>query len=202
MGVGISQPGEQARNLRPAPTVPSHGQPAYRPRAHPPASMGSMTQPGEQARGKVLTRSEATAHGGRNGYIETPDHHLGVKFSVPQEIGGDGGVGTNPEQLFAAALAASFQSAVGMVARRDGVTFGTSQVTGVVGLRREDDADPSYHLDVELRVSLPGLGREEAERMVREARALCPYCRALGDSADVRITVEEETGAEEFSGRS
>ncbi|MDL2343176.1 Ohr family peroxiredoxin [Deinococcus sp. MIMF12] len=150
-----------------------------------------MTQQGGQAGGRVLTRSEATAHGGRGGYIETPDHHLGVKFSVPQEIGGDGGVGTNPEQLFAAAYAASFQSAVGMVARRDGISFGTSQVTGVVGLRREDDSDPSYHLDVELQISLPGLSREEAGRMVQEARALCPYSRALGESAGVRLTVVE-----------
>ncbi|MCP2014204.1 Ohr subfamily peroxiredoxin [Deinococcus sp. HSC-46F16] len=155
-----------------------------------------MTQQGGQASGRVLTRSEATAHGGRNGYIETPDHHLGVKFSVPQELGGDGGVGTNPEQLFAAAYAASFQSAIGMVARRDGITFGTSQVTGVVGLRREDEADPSYHLDVELRVLLPGLDREQAERMVQEAKALCPYCRALGESVGVRLTVVDEEAAE------
>ena len=156
----------------------------------------SQQTPSSSSSGKVLTRSEATAHGGRNGYIETPDHHLAAKLSVPQEIGGDGGVGTNPEQLFAAAYASSFQSAIGMVARRDGVSFGTSQVTGVVGLRREDETDPSYHLDVELHVLLPGLDREEAERMVREAKALCPYSRALAESVGVRLTVQDEKTAE------
>ena len=150
--------------------------------------------PSSSSPARVLTRSEATAHGGRNGYIETPDHHLAAKLSVPQEIGGDGGVGTNPEQLFAAAYAASFQSAIGMVARRDGVSFGTSQVTAVVGLRRESQEDPSYHLDVELHILLPGLDRGQAERMVQEAKALCPYCRALGESVGVRLTVlDEET---------
>ena len=159
--------------------------------------------PSSTPSGKVLTRSEATAHGGRNGYIETPDHHLAAKLSVPQEIGGDGGVGTNPEQLFAAAYASSFQSAIGMVARRDGVSFGTSQVTAVVGLRRESPEDPSYHLDLELRVRLPGLERAQAGAMVQEAHRLCPYSRALGDSVGVRLTVVDEAeAAGEVNGRS
>ncbi len=145
---------------------------------------------------KVIFRTRATAHGGRAGYIETPDHHLGVKLSVPQELGGGGGVGTNPEQLFAAGYAACFQSAIGAVARRDKVRFGSSKVEADVGLMRDDIG---YALDVELHVTLPGLSQEDAERLVSEAHKLCPYSRALSGNVDVRFTVdapEEREGAE------
>lgn len=142
-----------------------------------------------QNQDKVLFTTQATAHGGRAGYIETPDHHLGVKLSVPQEIGGGGGVGTNPEQLFAAGYAACFQSAIGTVARREKVSFGSSRVTGVVGLARDE---AGYALDVELRIVLPGLSREQAQHMVEEAHRVCPYSRALQGNVDVRLTVIEE----------
>lgn len=145
-----------------------------------------------QPPGKVLFRTEATAHGGRAGYIETPDHHLAAKLSVPQEIGGDGGVGTNPEQLFAAGYASCFQSAIGAVARRDKVSFGSSRVTGVVGLIRDDIG---YALDVELKIVLPGLSREQAQHMVDEAHKLCPYSRALSGNVPVRLTVVDEDAA-------
>jgi lipoyl-dependent peroxiredoxin len=142
---------------------------------------------------KVLFRTAATAHGGRNGYIETPDHHLGVKLSVPQEIGGDGGVGTNPEQLLAAGYAACFQSAIGSVARREEVRFGTSKVEGDVGLMRDEIG---YVLDIELKITLPGLSREQAQHLIDEAHKVCPYSRALAGNVDVRLTLMEERGAQ------
>ena len=139
--------------------------------------------------GKVIYRTAATAHGGRAGYIETPDHHLAVKLSVPQELGGGGGVGTNPEQLLAAGYAACFQSAIGSVARRRKISFGSSRVTANVGLTREGE---TFGLDVELRVVLPELTRAEAEEMVRQAHEICPYSRALAGNVDVRLVVEDE----------
>lgn len=142
-----------------------------------------------ESQNKLLFQTRATAHGGRAGYIETPDHHLAVKLSVPQEIGGDGGVGTNPEQLLAAGYAACFQSAIGVIARRDKVTFGSSRVTGVVGLRRDE---LGYVLDIELQIVLPGLSPEEAQHMVDEAHKVCPYSRALRGDVSVRLTVVEE----------
>lgn len=139
----------------------------------------------------TIFRTSATAHGGRNGYIETPDHHLSAKLSVPQEIGGDGGVGTNPEQLLAAGYAACFQSAIGVIARRDKVSFGTSLVEAVVGLKR----DPlGFTLDIELKVSLPGLERAQAEHMMNEAHTVCPFSRALTGEVSVRLTLVEAQG--------
>jgi Ohr subfamily peroxiredoxin len=137
---------------------------------------------------KVIYRTQATAHGGRAGHIDTPDHHLSVKLSVPGELGGAGGVGTNPEQLFAAGYAACFQSAIGSVARREKVQFGNSEVTAHVGLARDD---VGYALDVDLHVRLPGLSREQAEHLVHEAHRVCPYSRAVSGNVNVRISVVE-----------
>ena len=142
---------------------------------------------------KVVFRTVATAHGGRGGYIETPDHHLSAKLSVPQEIGGDGGVGTNPEQLLAAGYAACFQSAIGSVARREQVRFGTSRVEGDVGLMRDDIG---YALDIELRITLPGLSREQAQHLIDEAHKVCPYSRALSGNVAVRLTLMDEESAQ------
>ena len=139
--------------------------------------------------GKVLTRSEATAHGGRNGYIETPDHHLAAKLSVPQEIGGDGGPGTNPEQLFAAGYAACFQGALGVVARRQKIELSEeSTITARVGLQKSGLA---FALDVELEGRFPGLTREQGEALMHAAHEVCPYSVATRGNVDVRLRVAE-----------
>lgn len=143
-----------------------------------------------QATSKILFRTQATAHGGRSGHIDTPDHHLAAKLSVPQELGGGGGVGTNPEQLFAAGYAACFQSAIGSVARREKVQqFGTTEVTADVGLARDD---LGYALDVELHVKLPGLPKEQAQHLIEEAHKVCPYSRALKGNVEVRLHLVDE----------
>lgn len=66
---------------------------------------------------KVLYRSEVTATGGREGRATSSDAILNLALSVPKELGGPGGTGTNPEQLFAAGYAACFLGAVKFVAR-------------------------------------------------------------------------------------
>ena len=56
----------------------------------------------------VKYRTTATAHGGREGSAKSEDGVLDVKLATPKELGGAGGNGTNPEQLFAAGYAACF----------------------------------------------------------------------------------------------
>ena len=138
---------------------------------------------------KIIYHTEATAHGGRAGHIETPDHHLAVQLSVPGELGGPGGVGTNPEQLLAAGYAACFQSAMGAVARRDKLPeFGATSVTAQVGLRRDG---VGYALEVELQIKVPGLAREQAEQLVHDAHEVCPYSRATRGNLDVKLTLQD-----------
>src|SRR5260370_8225345 len=66
---------------------------------------------------KVLYTAEAVVEGGRQGHGRTTDGRLEVDLSVPEEMSGPGGPGTNPEELFAVGYAACFQSALLGVAR-------------------------------------------------------------------------------------
>ena len=56
---------------------------------------------------KVLYTTEALVEGGRAGHGRTSDGRFAVELSVPKELGGEGGPGTNPEQLFAVGYAAA-----------------------------------------------------------------------------------------------
>lgn len=146
-----------------------------------------MTQSeGNQAISGTIYTAQATAHGGRAGRIESKGGHLKMDLSVPSEMGGDGGTGTNPEQLFAAGYAACFQGALGVVARRNKVDTTQSKVTAQVGLQK---AGLSFALDVELHVSIPGVEREMAEKLVHEAHQVCPYSVAIRGNVDVRLVV-------------
>ncbi len=135
---------------------------------------------------KNMYTAQATAHGGRGGHVESSDGRLKVDLSVPSEIGGDGGQGTNPEQMFAAGYAACFQGALEVVSRRQKVDASGSEVTAEVGLRRDG---LGFALDVQLDVRIPGVDRAQAEALVKAAHEVCPYSRATHGNVDVRLNV-------------
>ncbi|EYB68011.1 OsmC-like protein [Deinococcus phoenicis] len=136
-----------------------------------------------------LYTAEATATGGRTGSVKTSDDRLDLNLSRPSEMGGDGGPGTNPEQLFAAGYAACFQGALGVVALRQKIELDpASTVTARVGLYKNGLA---FALDVELEGRFPGLSREEAEALMHAAHQVCPYSVATRDNVAVRLNVAE-----------
>jgi lipoyl-dependent peroxiredoxin len=136
---------------------------------------------------EVFYTAEATATGGRRaGRATSPDGVLDLPIAPPKEVGGPGGA-TNPEQLFAAGYAACFDSAIGAIARREKVEVGQTSVTARVGLGRAEEG--GYGLEVELRVSVPGVPREQAEELVAKAHRLCPYSRATRGNIEVSLTV-------------
>lgn len=139
-----------------------------------------------------LYRAEATAtHEGRDGgQSRTPDGKLDVELSIPEELGGKGGQGTNPEQLFAAGYAACFTSALnraGKIARKS--TEGSSTTAAVDLVKGDEQA--RFGLEVTLEVSLPELERSEALQLVEEAHQICPYSNATRGNIPVRLTVVE-----------
>jgi Ohr subfamily peroxiredoxin len=136
------------------------------------------------ARSPARSAASATATG-REGRAVTSDGALDVILATPKELGGEG-QGTNPEQLFAAGYAACFDNSLGLIARRERLAVETS-VTALVGLGKEDDG--RFGLDVELRISAPGLSREQAGDLVAKAHRLCPYSRATRGNLDVRLTI-------------
>ena len=113
---------------------------------------------------------------------------LDLNLSMPEEMGGDGGTGTNPEQLFAAGYAACFESAPRLVAGNQEKDLGNASITANVGLGR--DSDGNFGLAVELVGRMPNLHREEAEALMAEAHQVCLYSRATRGNVDVALTVE------------
>ncbi|AOZ10041.1 organic hydroperoxide resistance protein [Cupriavidus malaysiensis] len=136
---------------------------------------------------KVLYRAEATATGGRDGRAVSSDGALEVKLSTPRELGGAGGDGTNPEQLFAAGYSACFLGALKFVAARDKVALPKDvAITGNVGI----GAIPTgFGIEVDLRIALPGLELDLAQALVDKAHTVCPYSNATRGNIDVRLTV-------------
>jgi Ohr subfamily peroxiredoxin len=136
----------------------------------------------------VLYKTQAKATGGRDGQSATLDGTLAVKLTTPKELGGPGGAGNNPEQLFAAGYAACFIGAMKFVASQGGpkVPADTS-VTSTVGIGPRSEG--GFGLDIALEVSLPGVPRADAEALVAKAHQVCPYSNATRNNVDVRLSV-------------
>ncbi|WP_370012797.1 organic hydroperoxide resistance protein [Nocardia cyriacigeorgica] len=135
----------------------------------------------------TLYTAEATATGaGRGGHVRSTDAALDLGLSIPKELGGAGGAGTNPEQLFAAGFAACFHSALQVVARREKVALDGTSVTGAVGIGPDG---AGYGLTVALTVDLPGIEREQGEALIAAAHQVCPYSNATRGNIDVQLTL-------------
>jgi osmotically inducible protein OsmC len=141
-----------------------------------------------EQRPAVLYTAEATVSGGRRGHGATSDGKVEVDFSSPTELGGDGGPGTNPEQLFALGFGACWQNAMIGIARRKGFDVTDSIVTARVGIGRIGNG--RLGLSVELLITLPTLtDREQAEALIAEAEQRCPYSNAVRGNIEVTLTL-------------
>jgi lipoyl-dependent peroxiredoxin len=136
----------------------------------------------------VLYKTKAKATGGRDGQAATLDGALEIRLATPKELGGAGGPGNNPEQLFAAGYAACFIGAMKFVASQGGPKVpADASVTSTVGIGPRSQG--GFGLDISLEVSLPGLSRADAEALVAKAHEVCPYSNATRNNVDVRLTV-------------
>jgi Ohr subfamily peroxiredoxin len=134
----------------------------------------------------VLYTAEAVSTGdGRNGHVTSSDQRIDLDLAMPPEFGGSG-AGTNPEQLFAAAYAACFHSALRLVAGRDHASLGDSTVTAQVGIGPEGDA---FGLVVTLVIHVPGMEREKVREFAEAAHQVCPYSRATRGNVSVELRV-------------
>ena len=136
---------------------------------------------------KVLYRANAKATGGRDGRAVSSDNVLDVKLTTPKELGGAGAVGTNPEQLFAAGYSACFIGAMRFVGQRDKITVPPdASVEGTVGI---GPIPTGFAIEAELKISLPGIDRAEAEKLVAAAHIVCPYSNATRGNVNVTLTL-------------
>jgi len=136
---------------------------------------------------KVLYRAEADAVGGRNGHAVSSDQHLKVALNVPREMGGAGGEGTNPEQLFAAGYSACFLGAMQFVAGQKKISLSAdTKIHGLVGIGQ---IPSGFGLEVELKISVPGMDPPSAKALVEAAHQVCPYSNATRGNIEVKLTV-------------
>lgn len=137
--------------------------------------------------------ASATSTGGRNGRAVTSDGRLEVTIVPPPELGGpEDSTGTNPEQLFATGYAACFLSALTLVAAKRDVDASAATVSSDVGLKREGRG---FKLEVELRVTMPGVEPERAREFVELAHQVCPYSNATRGNIEVALSIEEPATA-------
>ena len=139
---------------------------------------------------KRLYTAEAAAYGGRVGGVVSSDERLDLQLSRPEEMGGDGGPGTNPEQLFAAGYAACFHSAMRFAVKELGLPADAlegSHVTARVHLLKEEPTD--FGLAVELDFSAPRLAEDQAQAVLEKTHTICPYSRATAGNVEVQLNV-------------
>ncbi len=135
----------------------------------------------------VLYTATATAHGGREGEAKTDDGALAVKLAMPKSLGGPGGEGTNPEQLFAAGYAACFESALRLVARMKKAPITDASITATVHLNKTPEG--GFKLSVELKGNIAGVTPDEAKSLMEAAHGVCPYSNATRGNIDVALSV-------------
>nr|WP_314876087.1 organic hydroperoxide resistance protein [uncultured Pseudomonas sp.] len=131
--------------------------------------------------------AQATSTGGRDGKSRSDDGRLEVKLSTPKELGGAGGEGSNPEQLFAAGYSACFIGALKFVAGQAKQPLpAETSITAKVGIGQ---IPSGFGLDIDLEINLPGLDQAAAQDLVDKAHQVCPYSNATRGNVDVRLHV-------------
>ena len=135
----------------------------------------------------ALFSTTVTAHGGRTGRVTSPDGRFDHALAMPKEIGGPGGDGTNPEQLFAAGYAACFESAVRMIARLQKVALKDVKITATVALHKTEAG--GFKLAVDLLGAFTDLPPEAARGLMDAAHGVCPYSMATRGNIDVTLSL-------------
>ncbi len=138
---------------------------------------------------KPLYHAHASATGGRTGHAKTDDGRLDITLSTPRELGGDGGAGTNPEQLFASGYAACFLGALKFVAGQEKVKVPEdTTVRASIGIGPREDGT-GFGINAHLTVSIPGMAHGEATALVQKARIVCPYAHATKGNIETKLDV-------------
>jgi Ohr subfamily peroxiredoxin len=136
---------------------------------------------------KVLYTALATSTGGREGTSKSDDGVLDVKLTTPKGLGGNGAVGTNPEQLFAAGYSACFIGAMKFVAGQQKVALpADTSINADVGI---GPIPQGFGIQVSLHVSIPGMDKAQAKKIVDAAHQVCPYSNATRGNIEVTLDV-------------
>jgi len=139
----------------------------------------------------TLYQAHATASGeGRTGRSQTDDGKIDVLLSMPKGLGGDGGAGTNPEQLFATGYAACYLSALKLVSGKSGTPVGPdTKVHTTVGIGPNTRGE-GFNLDIVIKVTDTGLDKAVIDDLIQKAHQVCPYSNATRGNVEVALNAE------------
>ena len=136
---------------------------------------------------KILYTAHATSTGGRDGTSKSDDGVLDLKLTVPKGLGGNGAVGTNPEQLFAAGYSACFIGAMKHVAGMQKIKLpDNTSIDASVGIGQ---IPQGFGIQVWLKVHIPDMDKAQAEKIVTAAHQVCPYSNATRGNVEVTLDV-------------
>jgi len=136
---------------------------------------------------KILYTAHATSTGGRDGTSKSDDGVLDLKLTVPKGLGGNGAVGTNPEQLFAAGYSACFIGAMKHVAGMQKIKLpDNTSIDASVGIGQ---IPQGFGIQVWLKVHIPDMDKAQAEKIVAAAHQVCPYSNATRGNVEVTLDV-------------
>ena len=138
----------------------------------------------------AIYTAHATATGGRAGTAKSSDDRLTATLSTPKALGGDDGPGTNPEQLFAAGYSACFIGAMKAVAARQKINLpGEVSVKADVAIGPMTGKEGAFGISVVMAISVPGMDKADAEKLVAAAHEVCPYSNATRGNIEVALSV-------------
>ena len=139
---------------------------------------------------KALYTAHATSTGGRTGTTQSSDGAIQLALVTPNELGGAGGAGTNPEQLFASGYSACFIGAMKAVAARQKLALPAEvSIAASVSIGPMTGKPGAFGIAVAMTISVPGMERAAAEALVAAAHEVCPYSNATRGNIDVVLTV-------------
>lgn len=137
----------------------------------------------------AIYTAHATSTGGRTGTSATDDGRLSVTLDTPKEMGGNGGPGTNPEQLFAAGYSACFLGAIKAVARGEKIKVPDETSINAAVSFGENANGIGFGIAVALEVTIPGMDHDAALALVEKAHQVCPYSNATRGNVEVKLSV-------------
>ncbi len=136
---------------------------------------------------KTLYEATSTAVGGRGGHVSSEDGKIDSKLSVPKSMGGDGGPGINPEQLFGSAYAACFGGAIKLLAGKKRLNISDDfSVEATIGFCEDEDG---AFLEATLDCYIPGVDLETGESLINMAHEICPFSKATRDNITVTLNL-------------
>jgi lipoyl-dependent peroxiredoxin len=145
---------------------------------------------GTNGSGQTLYTAAVIATGGRSGEAQSSDRNLTVNLSIPREMGGTRATGTNPEQLFGAAFASSFEDSLMVAAKLMHIQLGEPFIQAKVSLGPVGEGVTG--ISVQLHIYIPGVERSVVDKLVSQAESICPYANAVRGNVHVGFVIEEQ----------